>query len=174
MGIELSLKTSSCVLSDANRVNVAVVNDKIHEHRSGGAIQPCVLFQVFNQQFGFSFILRKIKIISTGSVARDLAIVSQGLCDRLAGIFPSASKRNVELLGGRSPRRLIINGASLGRRKRLCRSQKKYDDISFRCVTHLLLVFIYNLYTASKYMVWKKLRVTCRMIIFIRINLTLK
>lgn len=74
---------NTIVLAGANDVYVAVVNGKIHEHGPGAAIQPGVIFEAFNNIFGFQFIFWKIEIISPGSVVRDFAFVVHALGGRI-------------------------------------------------------------------------------------------
>lgn len=61
------------VLDSTNHVYVAVVNGEVHKNRSGTAIQPRVVFEVFDHRFCVHFILWKIEIKSAGSVGRDFA-----------------------------------------------------------------------------------------------------
>lgn len=84
------------VLDSTNHVYVAVVNGEIHKNRSGTAIQPRVVFEVFDHRFCVHFILWKVEIKSTGSVGRDFA--SEGHALGLGAIRVSPSiytrKRN--------------------------------------------------------------------------------
>lgn len=77
------------LLGQGNHINVPIVNTDIYEHGPGGAVQPRVVLQRFDQSPGVRSLFRKIEIKTAGSVVSDLALVRHGLSYRTIGIRPS-------------------------------------------------------------------------------------